>query len=55
MNKTARLEIRLPQGLKEEFLLFCKNNNETPSDTLRAHISNIVLGSGNMNESYKNK
>lgn len=55
MDKQARLEIRLPRGLKEEFLLLCKKANETPSEKLRAHISNIIMGACNMNGSYKDK
>lgn len=53
--KTARLEIRLPETLKRQFLHLCKQDNQTPSKKLRVLISNIVMGSGNINGSYKEK
>lgn len=42
MNKEARLEIRLPSTLKNNFLNICKRKGQNPSDILRRCMQNII-------------
>lgn len=43
IKKTAKIEIRIDEDLKEKFIHYAKNHNQTVSDILRKYIEECIF------------